>query len=139
MKNTQEKDKVYTNVLGSRLGYEFTNYEIKLDEWGESDNYCEIRNEVFLVSEIELNQRHPEMNVLKYWPYLERHTDKKVMLVQLITNPGGVSANRRKLCVFTGNKLENIFQGRFKYHFCENNFTEADIVSIQSKIADLLP
>lgn len=103
---------------------------------GRADNYCQ-KNDWLIVFEIELNQRHPEMNVMKAWRFLEENTDKKMILVHFITNTSKVSPNRIELCQWVGNRMEKYLPDRFKYQLFKNNLNKDKLTQLKLAISKL--
>lgn len=137
MKQTDIKIRPYTDKLGAFLGLGFANEEIQLLNWGNADNYCIIDQDLLLLMEVEVGQKHPTTNIIKIWPYLEQNKSLKIILVHLITDPSKISRNRLMLCHFIGQKMETEFDSRFRYAYQENDFTEISMIQIKKIIDDL--
>jgi hypothetical protein len=121
--------------IAEKLSFDFQNEEFKLDEWGEVDFYAN-KNDVLILLEVEKGQKHPNTNVLKVWPFLEKHPSIKVLLIQIIRPENDAPKNRIALCKFTGRKLEELFPKRFGYVFYR--WHPDLIVEIRSKINEKL-
>ena len=113
--------------LINNLPFTFELDEYSLKGWGEVDFYG-YHGEVLVLVEIEKGQKHPNTNVLKIWPYLEEHPNKSILLIQIIRSENKASKNRINLCRFTGLRLENLFQDRFRYIFV--NLKEGDSLEL---------
>ncbi|HRG07308.1 MAG TPA: hypothetical protein PLJ08_01925, partial [Cyclobacteriaceae bacterium] len=100
------------------------------------DDYCTFKGWK-VVLEIEISQRHPEMNVLKAWPYLINNTTEKIFLIQHITNTSAVSPNRIQLCNWIGQKMENDLSGRFKYFLILNQLNQPAISQLKNELTKL--
>lgn len=96
------------------LPFQFEEVELDLDGWGNVDFYCK-HNGILVLLEVEKTQKHPNTNVLKLWPFLEKHTEQKVLLLHVIRPENKAPKNRLNLCDFAGKKLEEIYPDRFKY------------------------
>jgi len=103
---------------------------------GRADDYCTFKGWK-VVLEIEISQRHPEMNVLKAWPYLINNTTEKIFLIQHITNTSAVSPNRIQLCNWIGQKMENDLSGRFKYFLILNQLNQPAISQLKNELTKL--
>lgn len=103
---------------------------------GRADDYCVVKDWKTVI-EIEISQRHPEMNVIKAWPYLINNTNEKIFLIQHITNTSAVSPNRIQLCNWIGQKMEIDLGGRFKYFLIQNKLTPAIIRQLKTEISKL--
>jgi len=100
--------------IAQALNLPINDIEFTLDEWGNVDCFF-LENEILILMEIEKGQKHPNTNVLKVWPYLEKYPNLKMVLIQLIHPANKAPKNRLKLCVFTGQKLEKLFPDRFRF------------------------
>jgi|APTNR8051073442_1049403.scaffolds.fasta_scaffold129231_1 hypothetical protein len=109
-------EKLIREMLASRLGVTFETARLKVDDWGYADGWSILPSQMWLVVEMEAQQKHPTTNVLKYWPYLEGHEDQKILLAHCFF-PGspGLDSSRGKLAGWLGARLERIFDGRFFY------------------------
>ncbi len=136
MKPTNEENR----PIAEAFPFKFESVELDLKGWGEGDFYC-IEHGVLILLEVERSQNHPNTNVLKYWPYIEERHNIKALLIQVIVkSKKKISANRIKLCGFMGEKLENLFSGRFKYHFMNwpTANLEEEIKTINNKLNQLI-
>lgn len=68
-------------LLGHRLGIDFGTNRRRLDGWGQADRCVEVRDDLWLLLEIEGKQHHPSTNVLKLWPFLEKRRKLSVVLI----------------------------------------------------------
>lgn len=103
---------------------------------GRADNYCK-KNEWLIVFEIELKQRHPEMNVIKAWRYLEANPEKKILLIHFITDTNEVSPNRVELCDWIGEKMMKYLNDRFRYRLFKNLLPEERLNLLKQEIEKL--
>ncbi|MBK9096709.1 MAG: hypothetical protein IPM14_01050 [bacterium] len=102
--------------IAEQLPFDFKNKELSLSGWGRVDFYCEI-DDILIFLEVEREQRHPNTNVLKIWPFLEEHSQLKIFLIQIfMESKKKVSPNRLKLCRYVGQKLEELFPDRCRYY-----------------------
>ena len=115
MKKTKNENIDISRILENELGVSFSNYEFKLDSWGDVDNYCELNNGDLLLLECEQGQKHPNTNVLKLYPYLEQHPKKRIVLIHYFFPENKSPKNRLALCDFIAKKMEILFNGRFQY------------------------
>lgn len=125
----------YSKIIGSRLGIDFIEKEFNYGKGiGRADRFIHLSENKLLVLEIEWAQRHPEMNVLKVWPYLTKNTEKKILLVQYIVDRTSVSPNRIELCNWLGAKMEKDLEGRFEYHLFVDELKDEAIIHLKNTI-----
>jgi len=105
-----------SEFIADQLQINFRGNKFKLEDWGEVDNWTQLDNGILLFLEVETNQKHPNTNVLKLWPYLENNKETRIFLIQTYfpTSPG-LTSNRGRLAEWTANKLKAIFGKRFDY------------------------
>lgn len=115
MKKTKNENIDISRILEKELGVSFSNYEFKLDSWGDVDNCCELNNDDLLLLECEQGQKHPNTNVLKLYPYLEQHPNKRIVLIHYFFPENKSPKNRLALCDFIATKMETLFNDRFQY------------------------
>lgn len=115
MKKTNLKNIEISKLIESHLNVKFKNYEYQLGGWGDADNYCQLDENIFIFLECECTQKHPNTNVLKYWPFLEENKDYKVILFHYFYPENKAPKNRVRLCRFTASKLVSLFKERFQY------------------------
>jgi len=137
MKNTEQKDKDFTDRIASALKIKFTDKELSLDGWGHADNYVFLDNNKLLIAEIEIGQKHPTTNILKLWPFLENNPKLSIFLIHVLTNENNVSKNRLKICHFLGDKLEKLYPKRFRYYYVNGTLDKETISGIKTKLAEL--
>lgn len=101
---------------------------------GRADNYYSVNQDKHVILEIENSQRHPEMNVLKAWPYLKDNPDKEILLIQFITRTDEVSPNRVELCKWLGKEMMQALNNRFLYYLLINEITRTDIENMKQLI-----
>ena len=135
--NRKEKIIHYSNIIGNALGLTLNNRELNYGRGiGRADNYCIINN-WYVVIEMEFSQRHPEMNVVKAWPFLDLNPEKRIFLIQHLIDETSVSPNRVKLCSWFGEKMEMQNKGRFFYNLIINDFDEKSLIHISNKLKEL--
>lgn len=120
------KDKIvyYSNLIAHEIGLTLENKEFNYGRViGRADNYC-ITSEYIVIFELEFSQRHPEMNVLKVWPYLNNNPSKKIFLVHHITDTNFVSPNRIELSSFIAERIKADTK-RFEYFQILNEFDKS--------------
>lgn len=133
----KEKIIKYSNLIGNQLGLPLKNIELNYGKGiGRADNYCIIKN-WHVVIEMEFSQRHPEMNVMKAWPFLENNPKEKVFLIQHLLDDKSVSPNRIKLCKWLGAKMEAQLKGRFYYNLIINDLNPNTITGIKEQMINL--
>jgi hypothetical protein len=109
-------EKIVRALLAERLNLRFEDKRQPVDQWGHADGLAILPNGVSLVLEVEAKQKHPTTNVLKYWPYLENHEDRRIVLGHcFFPDSPGLASSRGKLALWLGERLEQIFEGRFFY------------------------
>ncbi len=130
--------KSVSSVLSTRLNLEFNNKEFSLGGWGQSDDYSKINN-TWIFLEVEVKQKHPSTNVLKYWPYLESKSNENIVLIHAFsTESPGLNSSRGKLAEWVAQKMREEFGHRFKYyrivfHDSENIIDGIDKLSMYIK------
>lgn len=125
--NRKESILHHCKEIEEKLEIVLAGNELSFDNWGRADNYLRLNENSFLVVEIEMSQRHPEMNVLKIWPYLKNNPKKKVLLIQYLIDENSVSPNRIRLCRWLKEQMEQELSGRFLYHLFVNEIEEVEI------------
>jgi hypothetical protein len=115
MKRTNPENLSVSGIIEIELGIVFNNHEFSLDGWGDIDNYCRIDENCFIFLECEKGQKHPNTNILKLWPYLEKNPTLKIILLQYFFPENKAPKNRLSICDFLALKLEKEFQTRFQY------------------------
>ncbi|WP_396146733.1 hypothetical protein [Flavobacterium sp.] len=121
------KDKIvhHSNLLAKQIGLNPEDKEFNYGRGiGQADNYCLISDWI-IIFELEFSQRHPEMNVLKVWPFLDEYSNKKIFLIHHITDTKSVSPNRIELSTFIANKVKNEHNNRFDYFQILNEFDKS--------------
>lgn len=134
MGNTQERNIIYSNNIGKKLGLTLLNDEYSYGKGiGKADNHCYI-NDWHIIFEIEYRQRHPEFNVSKIWPYLEKNSERKVLLIHYITDTTEVSSNRIVHSEWLAKKMIKDLNGRFDYFLIRNEISTNDITELTQRI-----
>lgn len=114
---TRHDEDVAAQRLSQALGISFKGSKHKLDSWGEADDWTILPDGRLLLLEVETNQKHPNTNVLKVWPYLEAHPDTSILLVQVFfPRSPGLRSSRGRLCTWLGDRLQGQYPHRFRYH-----------------------
>jgi hypothetical protein len=120
-----------SNLIATKIGLNLVDKEFNYGRGiGRADNHC-ILNGWIVIFELEFSQRHPEMNVLKVWPYLIENVKTKIFLIHHITDSIKVSPNRIALSSFIANKIKEDLKERFHYFPIINEFdkkTESDLI-----------
>ena len=112
---------VTAGALYSQQGIKFENFEFKLDNWGEVDNYAIIEKNTYVFLECERGQKHPNTNVLKLYPYLEENPQISITLIHFFFKENKTPKNRIRLCNFVANKMKIDFGNRFNYKIITQN------------------
>ena len=85
----------------------------------KADVFIKLENNYELFLEIEETQNHPDTNVSKYWMYLDKKPDIKIILLQFFGRTFIGSKNnylsRRELCRFIAKKMNDKLRDRFEY------------------------
>lgn len=115
MKKTNHHNTIVSSEIEKQLNIKFENFEFKLDNWGEVDNYAIIEKNTYVFLECERGQKHPNTNVLKLYPYLEKNPEIKITLIHYFFKENKTPKNRLALCDFIAKKMEEIFGNRFTY------------------------
>ncbi len=137
MMNRKERIIYQSGLIGEKLSLTLLNKEFNYGPGiGRADNYCVIKDWI-VVFEMEFSQRHPEMNVMKVWPYLEANPEKKIFLVQHLIDEKSVSPNRIKLCHWMANKIKEQLKDRFNYTLIINDCSEGSLTSIKDHLTTL--
>lgn len=127
----------YSKEISQITGITFSDKEFNYGKGiGRADNHYVINSNKVLILEIEASQRHPEMNVLKAWPYLKDNQKKEILLIQYITDTKAVSPNRIELCKWLGAEMTQSLGNRFFYHLIENKITQEDKKGINKLISE---
>lgn len=131
------KDKIvsHSNLIAQRIGLTLENKEFNYGKGiGRADNYC-ITSEYIVIFELEFSQRHPEMNVLKVWPYLNNNPSKKIFLIHHITDTNFVSPNRIELSSFIAERIKADTK-RFEYFQIKNEFNKEKVDELSIKLKE---
>jgi hypothetical protein len=139
MGERKENILTHSNAIGTALGLQLTGKEYSLDAYGRADNHCRLNESLLFLVEIEMSQRHPEMNVLKVWPYLQNHEDQNIILVQHIIDRTSVSPNRLLLCHWLNDEMAKTLASRFRYHLIIGEVSQNDIAAIKESIKEFNP
>jgi hypothetical protein len=139
MKATVPYNIDYCEIVEKELQIKFAGNEMRLNGWGDADNHVYLSDNVLVLAEIENGQKHPQANVLKLWPYLEEEKTVRIILIHWLTrfSDPKISPNRKKLCEFTGNKLETLFPGRFKYILLKDQQYQEELKQAKKFIKEL--
>ena len=119
--HTQQGVKDYLERLGVFFNGELLLGERK-KEWGKSEYHRRFSENKIAVLEVDIDQTHPDTNVVKFWPYLESNPKIQVLLIHAFTlvndkNEASRSfkGSRRRLCDWYGRRIERELPGRFVY------------------------
>lgn len=137
MKATSPENIFISQKFAKSLKLDFYNSEFSLDGWGDVDNYAKLNNSTFVFLECERGQKHPNTNVLKVWPYLEKNEKVKIILIHYIYHDNKAPQNRVKLCSFLGKKLEKMFPDRFRYYKISGDILQEHILEIKRKLNEI--
>jgi len=102
------------NRLGRRLGVGFTSAP-PVGFGGQPDGGAELAPDVWVMLEVEHSQTHPEGNVLKYWPWLERNQRRVILVHAIAPDARKRRGPRTDLTIWLGRKIETGLRGRFRY------------------------
>jgi len=124
MTQTKQENIEIAEIIGKELGISFSNQTYKLDSWGDADNFYEMNENDLVLFECEIRQKHPNTNVMKVFPYLEKHSNKRIILIHYFFPENKAPKNRLALCDFIASKMENSLKDRFQYVSlkCEKSF-----------------
>jgi hypothetical protein len=135
--NRKQKIIKESTSVAKQLGFILEDKEFNYGRGiGRADNFCAIFDWI-IIFELEFSQRHPEMNVLKIWPYLNKFNDKKIFLIHHITDTKKVSPNRIKLSKFIASKIKDDHMSRFEYFQIQNAFDKSEIIKLKKKLKEL--
>lgn len=127
----------YSTIISQITDITFSDKEFNYGKSiGRADNHYFMSENKMLILEIEASQRHPEMNVLKAWPYLKDNQKKEILLIQYITDTKAVSPNRIELCKWLGLEMTQSLSSRFKYYLITNSITTEDEKTINKLISE---
>lgn len=121
MKKTNHHNTIVLSEIEKQLNIKFENFEFKLDNWGEVDNYAIIEKNTYVFLECERGQKHPNTNVLKLYPYLEENPQISITLIHFFFKENKTPKNRIRLCNFVANKMKIDFGNRFNYKMITQN------------------
>lgn len=131
-------DMAVAKILGERLGLDFGTAKRSLDSWGEADRCIELSRNVWLLLEVEGTQHHPNTNVLKLWPFLEKHPERCVWLVQAFGKDGkNRVSSRGRLAAWLAEKMRDILGMRFRYYRVVVDLSLRQIEGADDLAADL--
>lgn len=125
--------------IGPLIGVKFQSDELRLGTWGSSDRYAILRDNTFLILEVESQQKHPSTNVAKIWPWLEENPSYRVLLIQVyLTGSPGITSNRGRIATWLGAKMEDFLEGRFRYFrwVLNEQHLEEDVDEIRLAVQD---
>ena len=114
----KERNIRYSNLVASEIELDLVNEEFDYGFGiGKADNYG-YQNDWIVTIEIEYGQSHPNTNVVKVWPYLDKTENERICLIHIILpHPNKkISPNRINLCDFVANKINAEYSERFKYY-----------------------
>lgn len=135
--NRKEKIIYHSNLIAKKLGLKLEDSEYNYGEGiGRADNHC-FKEDWLIVFEMEFSQRHPEMNVMKVWPYLESNPKSRILMIQHLIDEDSVSPNRIKLCKWIASKMEGQLKGRFYYALLINDLNEKSLKDIKALMSQL--
>jgi hypothetical protein len=100
--------------LGRRLGVRFGSGST-VGFGGRSDGSILIDDELSVMLEVEHSQTHPEGNVLKYWPWLERNRRRLVLIHAIAPDARKRSGARTDLTRWLGARMQRSLSPRFRY------------------------
>lgn len=126
--------------LSTELALQFQSVGCSLNGWGRADGQAKVRD-ICIFVEVENKQKHPDTNVLKYWPFLESAPTASLVLIQAfsVSSPGS-KGSRNSLVKWLAERMENQFPERFKYYglvFDEPRNSIQGITKLSSHIANL--
>ena len=88
--------------LSEALGLEFEGGgRLPVGDWSFSDCRCELGAGRSIFVEVERGQKHPQTNVLEYWPWLEQDPTQRILLIHLFDR----NRSRRELTAWTAEKM----------------------------------
>jgi hypothetical protein len=130
----KEKIVSHSFMLAKQIGLTLVDKEFNYGKGiGRADNYC-IKSNWIVIFELEFSQRHPEMNVLKVWPFLKNNQEKKIFFIHHIADTKQVSPNRIELSNFISEKISENTNNRFEYFQILNDFSEQKLLILQDKL-----
>ena len=98
-----------------------------LSGWGTADGTVHLQPEVLVAAELESTQRHPDTNVLKYWPWLEERPGTTLILVHVFGRWSlSRTGNRSRLAGWVARKIGAAVGSRFAYCRLDIGYPEAD-------------
>lgn len=100
--------------VGRRLGIRFGPRE-PIGFGGWSDATYAMNEDDWIVLEVEHSQTHPEGNVLKYWPWLERNKRRAILIHAIAPDARKQRGARTELTRWLGRRMERSLRGRFWY------------------------
>ena len=115
MKPTNIDNCIVSKIIGETLVIKFRNEEYRLASWRDTDNYCKIFDNAYMLIKCEKGQKHPNTNVLKLYAFLEENPNIKLVLLHYFFPESNAPKNRLALCDFIAKKMEQHFPERFQY------------------------
>jgi len=109
-------EKRVAKLLAKELDISFQDHKLNLDSWGQVDNWAKLNSKSLIFVEVEREQEHPDTNVLKVWPYIEKKKKLGVFLIHcFLPKSPSTDSSRRRLAGWIAIKLEKKFRSRFLY------------------------
>lgn len=109
-------EKRISELLGRHLGVDFGTRKRSLDVWGQADRCIEIRENAWVLLEIEGKQHHPNTNVLKLWPFLKERKHLTVLLIHAFEKAGKNRVSTRgRLAEWLANEMTKLLRSRFNH------------------------
>ena len=110
-------------IIQSKLKLSFSPFQLRTKQdptkvWGKPDRHLLLGRTSHLFLEVDTAQKHPNTNVVKYWPWLEENPDHHILLIQVFNKKPERKPppeNRRQLCEWYGRKIEAALHNRFRY------------------------
>ena len=101
--------------LEEALGTPLSESELVLGSWGRADLAGHVVDQAVVAVEVERSQRHPNTNVLKYWPWMDEDRRRRVFLVQVFDRASANDSSRQRLATWVGARMERELGGRFAH------------------------
>lgn len=125
-------------LLGRRLGIDFGTSTRHLDGWGRADRCVEVREDLWLLLEIEGKQHHPSTNVLKLWPFLEGRRKLSVVLIHAFEKTGkNLRSTRGRLAEWLAQEMKRLLRQRFTYYRVIVDVTSGEVENATALVRSL--
>jgi hypothetical protein len=119
--------------LAGRLKLPLTAKAFPLLDGSRADGVAKVGKSTFVFLEVERSQKHPSTNVVKYWPWLEDDSSRRMLLIQVFAG----NRHRRRLTAWVADKMRRVLGDRFHYCAVDLPLTLASEQQLKDAVASL--